>query len=212
MARRTAKAAPRSRAVFPTRVALLDACILVRMHKCNALDRLEGALDFVTAEQVHGEFSAGGPSARAALEALDVDKRSIVPGSPEWVQFARVRDAKEFSTVDLGEDQSIALSLAEQQRGRVVPIATDDAAATRKAAQFGVVTGSFLDILVWLIACSRISNTEAEQLEQVAAVRDGWKRPPAYPGPLEPLVAPLCAELTARVEAARTRLPKKRRR
>jgi hypothetical protein len=87
------------RSRFPTRAALLDACALIRLHKCEALSALAGTIDFAVAEHAYGEFAAGGPSAKAALVRLTAVKRPIIPGSLEWTHFARIRDG--FSTVDL---------------------------------------------------------------------------------------------------------------
>lgn len=165
---------PRSR--FPARSVLLDACALIRLYKCDALDLLVGTVRFVVAEHAHGEFAASGPSARAALRRLRVEPRSIIPGTPEWDHFARVR--VEFSTVDLGEDQSIAIALAEADLGNPMPIVTYDGGAAKKARGLGVATISFPETLAWMRSCGLLTEEQAAEIEARAAARDGW-RPPA---------------------------------
>ena len=132
-----------SRSRFPTRSVLLDACVLIRLHKCEALGLLERTIAFLVAAHAYGEFAAGGPSARAALDRLRVERRYITSGSKEWGHFSRIRS--EFSTVDLGEDESIAVALAEADRGNQVPIVTYDEEATKKARSLGLAAMSFLE-------------------------------------------------------------------
>lgn len=136
---------------------MLDASALIRLHKCESLDLLTSTAKLSIAEHAHGEFEAGGPSARAALARLKVTKRPIVPGSPEWKHFALVRE--EFSTVDLGEDQSIAVALAEADRDNPMPIVCYDDGAVRKAHGFSVATVSFLATLAWLVSCKRLLSS-----------------------------------------------------
>jgi hypothetical protein len=88
-ARERRSEAPRSR--FPARAVLLDACALIRLHKCEALGLLERTITLLAAAHAHGEFALSGPSARAALERLRVQKRSITSGSREWWHFALIR-------------------------------------------------------------------------------------------------------------------------
>lgn len=166
MARRSKNrhAPPRSR--FPARAVLLDASALIRLYKCESLELLTNTVKLAAAEHVHGEFEAGGPAQRAALGRLAVSKRSIVPGSPEWKHFVLVR--KGFSTVDLGEDQSIAIALAEAERDTPMPIVCYDYGAVRKAHELNVATVSFLATLAWLISCGRLSLEHAEELEERA--------------------------------------------
>ncbi|HSK02861.1 MAG TPA: hypothetical protein VK932_16530 [Kofleriaceae bacterium] len=183
-------------------MALLDACVLIRLYKCDALDLLARTIALAAAEHAHGEFAVGGPSTRAALDRLRVEKRPILPGSKEWNHFVRIRS--EFSTVDLGEDQSIAVALAEAERDNHVPIVTYDEGATRKARSFGVATVSFLETLAWLVTCELITVEQASELEARAAARDGWRRPPAQAGALADLVEPLRGALEAALEVARS--------
>lgn len=193
---------------FPARAALLDACALIRLHKCEALDLLAGTIDFGVAEHAYGEFAAGGPSAKAALARLAMVKRPIMPGSPEWRYFARVREG--FSTVDLGEDQSIAIALAEADRRNPMPIVTYDNGAARKAQQHGVASVSFLATLAWLVSCGVISVQEAEDLEARATARDGWARPAAQAGPLAAQIESLCNALGSALNAVKPPGPKRR--
>lgn len=165
--------APRS--LFPTRSVLLDACALIRLHKCDALELLEATITFLAAAHAHGEFAADGPRARALLERLPVEKRSITSGSREWEHFTLIR--KGFSTVDLGEDESMAVALAEADRGSQVPIVTYDDGATRKAHGLGIVTVSFLETLAWMVSCGLLTEEQAIEIEARAAARDGWRRP-----------------------------------
>jgi hypothetical protein len=60
---------------------------------------------------------------------------------------------------------------------------------------FGVATVSFLGTLAWLVSCGLISVQEAEDLEERAAPRDGWRRPAAQAGPLVGQVESLCDAL-----------------
>ena len=200
MAPKAKRDAPR-RSRFPARSALLDACVLIRLHKCDALSLLANTIDFIVAEHAYGEFAAGGPSAKAALARLAIKKRPIVPGSSEWKHFALIRG--EFSTVDLGEDQSIAIALAEADRDHPTPIVTYDDRAEAKAHRYGVVTVSFLGTLAWLVSCGLISVEDAEGLEERAAAQDGWKRPAAQAGPLSTQVERLCAALAPALEVAK---------
>ncbi len=192
---------PARRSRFPARAARLDACALIRFQKCESLDLLASTIDFAVAEHAYGEFAAGGPSAKAALARLAIVKRPIIPGSLEWKQFARVRDG--FSTVDLGEDQSIAIALAEADRHNPMPIVTYDDGAVKKAQQYGVATVSFLATLAWLVSCGVISVEEADDLEARAAARDGWVRPAAQAGPLAAQVESLCNALGPALNAVK---------
>lgn len=200
-------AARRSR--FPARAALLDACALIRLYKCEALGLLVNTIDFAVAEYAYGEFAAGGPSAKAALVDLAVKKRPIVPGSPEWKHFALVRG--EFSTVDLGEDQSIAIALAEADRDNPMPIVTYDNGAEKKAHGFGVATVSFLETLAWLVSCGLLAVEEAEDLEQRAVARDGWRRSAGQAGSLAAQVSSLCEVLGSALAAAKQQTRTRRR-
>ena len=196
--------APRSR--FPARSALLDACALIRLHKCEALGLLERTITLLVAAHAHGEFAVSGPSARAALERLRVQKRSVTAGSREWWHFALIR--KGFSTVDLGEDESLAVALAEADRGNQVPVVTYDDEAARKARGLGIATVSFLETLAWMHACGLITEEQAAEIEARAAARDGWRRPPGHTARWAELVLPLREAL----EAAPPRAAKRGRR
>ena len=195
--------APRSR--FPTRSVLLDACALIRLYKCDALGLLERTIVLLVGAHAYGEFALSGPAARALLERLRIQKRSIVPGSREWSHFALIR--KGFSTVDLGEDESLAVALAEADRGNQVPIVTYDDAAAKKARSLGLATVSFLETLAWMHTCGLITEEQAAEIEARAAARDGWKRPLGPAVPLEDLVSLLRDALASAPEAA----PRKRR-
>jgi predicted nucleic acid-binding protein len=181
---------------------------LIRLHKCEALDKLTNTLHFLVAEHAHEEFSASGPSARAALERLQASKRSIIPGSPEWKNFSLIRNS--FSTVDLGEDQSIALALTEADRGKQTPLVTYDYGAEKKANALGVITISFLETLAWLMSCKKISLQEAEKIEARATARDGWRRPIHQVGPLGDLVDGLCRSLSSSIEVRKPRKKQRR--
>ncbi len=198
---RSGKRGQARRSRFPARGALLDACALIRLHKCDVLDRLAGTIDFAVAEHAYGEFAAGGPSAKAALARLAMVKRPIIPGSPEWKHFARVRDG--FSTVDLGEDQSIAIALAEADRRNPMPIVTYDNGAAKKAQLYGVASVPFLATLAWLVSCGVISVQEADDVEARATARDGWTRPAAQAGPLAAQIESLCNALGAVLNEAK---------
>jgi hypothetical protein len=191
--------APRSR--FPARSVLLDACALIRLYKCDALGVLERTIVFLAAAHAHGEFAASGPAARAMLERLRIQKRSIVPGSKEWSHFARIR--RGFSTVDLGEDESLAVALAEAERGNPVPIVTYDRGATKKARSFGIAIVSFLETLAWMLTCGLITAEQAIEIEARAAARDGWTRPPEHAGSPAELMLPGRETLEAALQAAK---------
>jgi hypothetical protein len=180
---------------------LLDACALIRLYKCDALDLLRETIELLAAAHAHGEFAASGPSARAALERLRVQKRPVIPGSKEWNHFVQIR--KGFSTVDLGEDESLAVALAEADRGNQVPIVTYDDEATRKARGLGTATVSFLETLAWMLTCELITEEQANEIEARAAARDGWRRPPVHVGTLADLVLPLREMLESALRATK---------
>jgi hypothetical protein len=196
---RRSRPAAASRSKFPTRVAILDACVLIRLHKCDALDLIAKTIELIISEHAYGEFAAGGPAAKAALTKLDVVKRSIIVGSPEWTHLALLR--AEFSTVDLGEDQSIAIALAEADRNNFMPIVTYDHGAEQKARNHDVATVSFLETLAWLVTCGRLSVEAAEEIEDRAKSRDGWKRRSTQVGSFADQIKPLCDALTVAIES-----------
>jgi hypothetical protein len=180
---------------------LLDACALIRLYKCDALELLERTVPLLVATHAHGEFAASGPAARALLERLRVEKRPVIPGGAEWSHFARIRS--EFSTVDLGEDESIAVALAEADRDRPIPIVTYDEKAARKARSLEIVTISFLETLAWMRACELITEEQATEIEARAATRDGWRRPRDHVGPLTNLLPTLREALDSALQAAK---------
>jgi hypothetical protein len=194
--------APRS--LFPTRSVLLDACALIRLHKCDALESLEETITFLAAAHAHGEFRrrraagarpAGAPACREAPHTS---------GSPEWDHFTLIR--RGFSTVDLGElgeDESIAVALAEADRGNQVPIVTYDDGAARKARGLGIAIVSFLETLAWIMTCGLLTEEQAVEIEERAAARDGWRRPQGQVGPRTDLVRLLPEALESAPRATR---------
>lgn len=129
------------------------------------------------------------------LERLPVQKRSITVGSREWDHFVLIR--KGFSTVDLGEDESIAIALAEADRGTQIPIVTYDAEAAKKARGLGIATVSFLETLAWMHHCGLITEAQAAEIEARATAQDGWRRPAGHVAAWTELVQPLRDALEA---------------
>ena len=146
----TSSTAPRCSPAFPTPGVLLDNSALVRLHKCDALGALGRTLRLFAAGQVLREFRKQGPAERAALNGLGVEPRLVIPGTRAWAHFTTLRGAQ-FSTRDLGEDESIAIALAAAEDGEWLPFVTYDRPATRDARESGVVTLDFLDTLAWLV-------------------------------------------------------------
>lgn len=175
---------PKQRLRFPADGLVLDACTLMRLFNCGALDRIKSLATLHVAMHVHAEFARGGRAQKKALAALGVVKHAVVPGSEEWNALCLARGGA-YSTTGLGEDQSIAVCVAQARRGRILPLVTFDKGAGRKATKFGVATVDFLSLLAWLVGCECMTVDEANALEVLAGKRNGWKRPNGYSGTLE---------------------------
>lgn len=188
---------------------LVDASALFRFHKCDGLAKLP-SIRLVVSDYVHGEFSRGGPSERAALRRLAAVQHPIHTGSPEWSRFAQLRSR--MGTKDIGEDASLAIALEQASRGHVLPLVVYDVHAAKKAAALGVPTISFLETLAWLVACDVLTVEEAEALERLASVRDGWKRQTDQAAPLASQLDALVGALQPQVERARSMIVKPKRR
>lgn len=169
---------------FPADGAMLDACALIRLYKCDALETLKGWTPLHITAQVGGEFEKN-PGQRSLLRKLRLTQHPVKVGTPAWDVFCQVRGAV-FSNQDMGEDESLAICVTEARKGRLLPLVTFDKGAAAKAAQFRVPTVDFLSLLSWLVACGSLSHEEAEALEVMAAKCNGWKRPSFYQGQLEP--------------------------
>ncbi|WP_141327663.1 hypothetical protein [Myxococcus sp. AB025B] len=163
---------------------MLDACVLFRLDKCEALPRLKGLAPLHVAASVHAELSKDGPRLRKLLTELRMTKHPVVPGSREWDELARIRGGL-FSNQDLGEAESLAVVLVAAQKQRFLPLATFDGGAARTANRLGVPVLDFLSLLAWMVACGCMSFEEADDLETLAAQRNGWKRPSSYRGSVE---------------------------
>jgi len=172
---------PRCEPRFPAGAALLDNCALVRFWKCGALSALAETVEIHVAGQVGREFRKQGPTERAELERLHVVVDLVRVGSVEWDIFARLRGGI-ASTRDLGEDESLAIAIAQAQRKQHMPFVTYDVGAGETARDSGVVALDFLDTLAWLVACRRITAERADEIEVRARRVDGWKPPPDYLG------------------------------
>ena len=59
-----------------------------------------------------------------------------------------------------------------------------------------------------MLTCGLINEEQATEIEARAAARDGWKRPPAHPGPWTELVLPLREALASTLQVVK---PKRRR-
>jgi hypothetical protein len=163
---------------------LLDNSTLVRLWKCEALDRLRGTVALHVAGHVAKEFLAQGPSERAAFGRLGVEVHPVRPGAAAWDAFTRIRGGR-FGTRDLGEEESLAVALTEAGEGRLLPFVTYDNPATKRAGVEGIVALDFLDTLAWLVGCGVMTVEEADEIEAMAAPADGWRRPVGYPGTIE---------------------------
>lgn len=182
---------------FPARAVMLDASVVLRFYKCGVLpppkggiewcSLLKGKIDLWMAGQVAKEIRKR-PGSRSALESLDVQVKGVTLGSVEWEHFSRLRGGTS-SNQDLGEVESVALCLAHGERGVTLPFLTCDIKAGQLARQQGVVVVDFLDTLAWLLSCGVLGEAEAEQLEEKAQARDGWRRPQGVTGELSALVA-----------------------
>lgn len=172
---------------FPAKGVLLDANVLVRFFKCGALDKLKGTVELHLASQVAREFKKI-RAQRDALESIEPIIHRVEPGSATWEQFSRLRGHAR-STRDLGEDESLAIALAEANEGNVLPFVTYDKGATSDAERERVVTLDFLDTLAWLVGCGVLSCEEADAIEVAATSAHGWKRPASYPGSIESIRA-----------------------
>jgi len=192
---------------------MLDASVLFRLFKCDAIMALDAGLELHVATQVHNEFSKGGPAERSILKKLKVIPHQVVPGTREWETFCLIR--QRFSTRDLGEDESLAVCLAEASRGHLLPFVTFDGKGTADANSQGVVTLGFLELLSWLVELGSLTLTEADTLEELAIVRNGWKRPTNYSGSLHTVEQQLRDRVIATVgewKARPTRVKRKRER
>src|SRR4051812_42026979 len=97
---------------FPSSGLVVDANVLVRAYKCDFLDALPKLARLYATGHVRTEFNRGGPGQKAAFRAARIDCHAVVPGSREWTELSLVRGGT-FGVRDLGEDESIALCLAE---------------------------------------------------------------------------------------------------
>jgi hypothetical protein len=157
---------------------------MVRLRKCNALHFLEGTVRLHVTRQVAEEFQAQGPNERAAFIRLGVTKHGIRLGTRVWELFCQLRGG-EYSTRDLGEYESLAVALARAEEGEFLPFITYDRPATKQADDSRVVTLDFLDTLAWLVGCGVLTAPEADEIEGLASIEDGWKRPADYAGSIE---------------------------
>lgn len=187
---------------FPTAGVLLDNSALVRLLKCDALDVLRGTVALHVARHVAKEFGRQGPTERAAYERLSIEEHRVGPGLPVWEVFGRIRGGK-LSTRDLGEAESIAVAVAEAEEGRLLPFVTYDNPATKLGDLHGVVTLDFLDTLAWLVGCGAITVERADEIEALASVEDGWKRPAGYAGNIESVRLTRQQAVNTRVEVWR---------
>jgi hypothetical protein len=194
---------------LPVDGLVLDACSIIRLYNCGALQRLDGLAPLHVAMHVQGEASRGGPAQKSALSALGCTKHAIAPGTPEWDALCGIRGAK-YSTTGLGEDESIAVCLAEARRGRVLPLVTFDRSAAMRAEQQGVVTMGFLALLTWMVGSELLTLEEADSLEACAREVNGWKRPPGYDGSLEGHADELRKITGKAIEAWRRRVKRQR--
>jgi hypothetical protein len=133
---------------FPADGVVLDACVLFRLDKCQVLPRLKGLTTLHVTTQVHEEFGRDGPRQRGLLNTLRPLKHSVIPGTPSWDEFTLLRGGK-FSNQDLGEDESLAVCLAEADRDRFLPLVTFDSRAANKAREAGVPV---IDFHEWRVA------------------------------------------------------------
>ena len=155
----------------------------MRLFKCGSVSALKGFTSLHIAAHVETELGRAGHSQRTALARLGAIKHPVVPGSAEWDAFCVLRGG-EFSTADLGEDESLAICLAEARKGRFLPLVTFDRGAAKKAIANGVPTLDFLALLSWLVACGKLTSEEADAIEASASALNGWKRPAGYNGGL----------------------------
>jgi hypothetical protein len=171
---------------FPTRHLVLDACALLRFYKTapGSLPALQRLATLHMAGQVHTELSRRGASQRAAIKKLRLRKDAVVPDGPYWDAFCRERGGL-VGTANLGEQESIAICVAESQRGEPWPLVTYDAGPGRRAQHLGLVVIDFLTTLAWCVEVGALTDKEANTIEDRAQVLNGWKRPAGYDGDIE---------------------------
>jgi hypothetical protein len=184
---------------------LLDNSALVRLWKCEALDALAGTVALHFAAHVAREFRAQGPSERAALARLGAEAHPVTPGTRAWALFGQIRGDR-HSTRDLGEEESFAIALALAEEGELLPFVTYDRPATSQAKGLEIVTLDFLDTLAWLVGCGALTAERADEIEALAGVVDGWKRPSGYGGSIEAEREKRQAAVVQRVQAWRARI------
>ncbi|MFS8067118.1 MAG: hypothetical protein ACMG6S_12170 [Byssovorax sp.] len=176
----------------------------MRLWKCGALAELAGTVRLHVAGQVAKEFQAQGPSERAALVGLGATTHGVRPGTPAWEQLCLLR-AGRCSTRDLGEDESLAVALTQIAQGEWLPFVTYDRQATRITTDLGVVALDFLDTLAWLVGCGVVTAERGDEIEALASMVDGWRRPAGYAGSIESVRGARQAHLIERVAAWRAK-------
>ncbi len=60
---------------------MLDANVLFRLFKCDAVKALDMGIELHVATQVHNEFSKGGPTERSVLKERKVFQHQVIPGT-----------------------------------------------------------------------------------------------------------------------------------
>ena len=193
---------------FPAPGILVDACGLLRLHKCGALGLLGKINTVHVADQVHSEFSRRGAAQKAALAALSPTKHTVTPGNSYWDAFCRIRGSM-LGTQDLGEQESIAVCVGEAQAGRLLPFVSYDRGAARIAVQNGVVVVDFLATLAWAVEVGAATAERADAIEDLAQSVNGWKRPPGYAGSIETCRAQLVAQTRTALLAAKPKRDRK---
>lgn len=182
---------------FPAPALLLDANVLIRFGKCGNVQALAGLGQLEAASSVLNEFSTR-PADRAALRSLSIVRRSLIPGSEEWNEFCLLRGEGK-ATRDLGEDESIAICLADAKRGRILPFATFDRRPGRRAQELSIVVLDFLAVLCFLCTTGTLTIEQADKIETLAARINGWRRPQGCPVSIESLIEPTIERISQEI-------------
>lgn len=158
------------------KLIIIDASLVVRCFKCGALEELSRAPIAVT-KRVHEEICRR-TQQKEALNRLGF--RALPRSASAEKQLGRIRGGR-AGVRDLGEDSSLARTLAEQAEGESVAFAVDDREALERARAEGVVTLDFLDLLCLLIEIG-VDLDKAKSIEKAAMEVNGWKRPKNFDG------------------------------
>jgi hypothetical protein len=164
---------------------VLDTGVVVGLQKSGHLGVLANAakaVRLVLVEDVYDELIAprGGKraveakEAKTLIDASDVQKESILIGSPMADAYESLRTGKTSPTADVGEAASIAYAIHHPE---AVFVANDRAAALRGLQELRGRTMSFHPFLRVLVDSRGVTRREAEQLGKDIRKLSDWSAP-----------------------------------